>query len=104
TGSAITLVTPRERRMLHTIERVTGAPIQRMRLPTISDVVARRRESFKETLRETIEQGDLETYQIMAEQLGEEYSPTDLAAAAFRLLLGEPPTQAEDALAAAEPN
>ncbi|HEX5689718.1 MAG TPA: DEAD/DEAH box helicase, partial [Roseiflexaceae bacterium] len=104
TGCAVTLVTPRERRMLHYIERVTGAPIQRMRLPTIADVIARRRESFKETLRETIEAGGLEAYQVMAEQLGEEYSPTDLAAAAFRLLLGEPADEAEDQLAAAEPS
>jgi ATP-dependent RNA helicase DeaD len=98
-GCAITLVTPRERRLLHHIERVTGAPIQRMRLPTIADVMARRRESFKETLRETIAQGDLEPYLIMAEELGEEYSPTDLAAAAFRLLLGEPADETEDMLA-----
>jgi ATP-dependent RNA helicase DeaD len=103
-GCAITLVTPRERRLLRYIERVTGAPIQRMRLPTIADVIARRRESFKETLRETIEAGGLESYQVMAEQLGEEYSPTDLAAAAFRLLLGEPADEMEDALAAAEPS
>jgi ATP-dependent RNA helicase DeaD len=102
-GCAITLVTPRERQQLRYIERVTGAPIQRLRLPTIADVLARRRESFKETLRETIEQGGLEPYQIMAEELGEEYGPTDLAAAAFRLLLGDTPEQAEDALAAAEP-
>jgi ATP-dependent RNA helicase DeaD len=103
-GCAITLVTPRERRLLRYIERVTGAPIQRMRLPTIADVIARRRESFKETLRETIEQGGLEQFQIMAEELGEEYSPTDLAAAAFRLLLGEPQDVDQDVLAAAEPS
>jgi ATP-dependent RNA helicase DeaD len=103
-GCAITLVTPRERRLLRYIERVTGAPIQRMRLPTIADVIARRRESFKETLRETIEQGGLEPFQIMAEELGEEYSPTDLAAAAFRLLLGEPQDVDQDVLAAAEPS
>jgi ATP-dependent RNA helicase DeaD len=104
TGAAVTLVTPRERRLLRYIERVTGAPIQRVRLATIADVIARRRESFKETLRETIEQGGLETYQIMAEQLGEEYSPTDLAAAAFRLLLGDQVEADEDKLAAAEPS
>lgn len=103
TGAAVTLVTPRERRLLRYIERVTGAAIQRVRLATISDVIARRRESFKETLREIIEQGNLEQYQIMAEQLGEEYSPTDLAAAAFRLLLGEPTSADGDPLAAAEP-
>ncbi len=99
TGCAVTLVTPRERRQLGTIERLTGAKIQRMRLPTISDVVARRRESFKETLRETITGGGLETYQIMAEELGEEYSPTDLAAAAFKLLLDQSLMETEDTLA-----
>ncbi len=103
TGAAITLVTPRERRLLHEIMRVTGATIQRARLPTIADVIARRRESFKETLSETIEQGGLEPYLIMAEELGEEFSPTDLAAAAFKLLLGDEPDVAEDTLAAMEP-
>jgi ATP-dependent RNA helicase DeaD len=104
TGSAITLVKPRERGMLRSIERLTGATIQRLRLPTIADVIARRREAFKETLRETIEAGGLEPYSIMAEDLGEEFSPTDLAAAAFKLLLGEPLDASQDTLAAAEPD
>ncbi len=103
-GTAITLVTPRERRLLRLIERVTSAQIQRVRLPTIADVIARRRENFKETLRETLAQGGLEPYMIMAEEMGEEYSPTDLAAAAFKLLLGAPQDEAEDMLAAAEPD
>ncbi|WP_026369404.1 DEAD/DEAH box helicase [Kallotenue papyrolyticum] len=103
-GTAITLVTPRERRLLKLIERSTGAPIQRLRVPTIADVIARRRESFKETLRETIAAGGLEPYVSIAEDLGEEYSPTDLAAAAFKLLLGEPPEDAEDLLAEQEPD
>jgi ATP-dependent RNA helicase DeaD len=102
TGTAITMVTPRERRLLRIIERTTSAEIQRVRLPTIADVVARRRESFKETLRETIAQGGLEPFTIMAEDLGEEYSPTDLAAAAFKLLLGDSPNQDEDKLAEQE--
>jgi ATP-dependent RNA helicase DeaD len=103
-GCAVTLVTPRERRLLKTIERVTGAEIKRLRLPTIADVVARRRESFKETLRETLSGGGLEPYQIMAEQLGDEYSPTDLAAAAFKLLLDQSLIETEDTLAAQEPS
>jgi ATP-dependent RNA helicase DeaD len=103
TGCAVTLVTPRERRQLGTIERLTGARIQRMRLPTISDVIARRRESFKETLRETITGGGLEPYQIMAEELGEEFSPTDLAAAAFKLMLDQSLQETDDPLAAHEP-
>ncbi len=102
TGVAVTLVTPRERRLLHIIERVTNSTIQRMRLPTIADVIARRREAFKESLRETIAAGGLESYTIMVEELGEEYDPVDLAAAAFRLLLSEPEADQEDTLAAQE--
>ncbi len=102
-GCAITLVTPRERRLLRLIERLTGASIQRLRLPTIADVVARRREAFKETLVEALNEGGLEPYLIIAEELGEDYSPTDLAAAAFKMLLGAPPEEGEDKLAESEP-
>ncbi len=101
-GCAITLVTPRERQLWQTIQRVTGATIQRMRLPTIADVIERRRESFKEMVREALAQDGLEPYRIIAEQMGEEYSPTDVAAAAFKLLLGAPPEETEDPLAEVE--
>ncbi|MBI5671646.1 MAG: DbpA RNA binding domain-containing protein, partial [Chloroflexi bacterium] len=101
-GSAITLVTPRERRLWQFIQRTIRTTVPRQRLPTIADVIGRRREAFKETLRETISQGGLEPYIVMAEDLGEEYSPTDLAAAAFKLLLGTPPDEMEDTLAEAE--
>ena len=101
-GVAVTLVTPRERGLLRMIERVTNTQIQRMRLPTIADVIARRREAFKESLREAIASGGLETYTIMVEELGEDYSPVDLAAAAFKLLLSEPDAEQEDKLATAE--
>ncbi len=102
TGCAITLVTPREQRLWQMIQRATNASIQRIRLPTIADVLGRRREVFKEMLRDTISQGDLEPYAIMAEGMSEEYSPTELAAAAFKLLLGTPPDETEDKLAEAE--
>ena len=88
-GCAVTLVTPRERRAMQSIARVTGADIQRQVMPTVADVLARRQEQFKETLRETMAGGGLEPFIIMAESLGEDYSPTELAAAAFKLLLGE---------------
>lgn len=98
-GCAISLVTPRERRLWELIQRTTKAPVQRQRLPTIADVIARRREAFKETLRETLSGDGLEPYQIIVEDLGEEYSPTDLAAAAFKLLLGAQPETMDDPLA-----
>jgi ATP-dependent RNA helicase DeaD len=102
TGCAVTLVTPRERRLWQMIQRTTDAPIQRMRLPTIADVIGRRREAFKETLRHTISESNLEPYRVIAEAMAEEYSPTDLAAAAFKLLMGTPPDEIEDKLAEAD--
>jgi len=102
-GCAITLVTPRERRLWQTIQRVTGADMQRMRLPTIADVIVRRRETFKELVRDTLAQDGLEPYLIMAEEMGEEYSPTEIAAASFKLLMGTPPDEVEDKLAEPEP-
>lgn len=101
-GSAITLVTPRETRLLQVIQRATNASIQRMRLPTIADVVTRQQERFKDTLRETIAGGGLEPFQVLAEEMGDEYSPTDLAAAAFKLLLGVRPDLNDDKLAEPE--
>jgi ATP-dependent RNA helicase DeaD len=103
TGMAITLVTPRERRLWQLIQRVTKAPIQRLQLPTIADVVSQRREAFKERLREVIAKDGLEPYIVMAEQMGDEYSPTELAAAAFKLLLGVQLKPSEDKLAESEP-
>jgi ATP-dependent RNA helicase DeaD len=72
-------------------------------LPTIGDVMSRRQERFKETIRETITEEGLESYLVLAEELGEEYGPTELAAAAFKLLLDLTPEETEDKLAGAEP-
>jgi ATP-dependent RNA helicase DeaD len=104
TGSAITLVTPRERRLLQTIVRMTGATIERLRLPTLADVVARRRETFKETIREVINSGDLEGYTALVTDLSGEFDPAALAAAAFKMVLGEQPNVTDDPLAAREPD
>jgi ATP-dependent RNA helicase DeaD len=103
-GNAITLVTPRERRLLQTIVRATGAPIERLRLPTLADVVARRRETFKDTIREAITTGGLESYAATVGELLGDFTAEDLAAAAFKLLLGAQPDINQDILAAREPD
>ncbi|MFK3620413.1 DEAD/DEAH box helicase [Corynebacterium hesseae] len=46
TGEAILFVTPRERRMLRSIERVTNARLEEMDLPTADEVNAKRKEKF----------------------------------------------------------
>jgi len=49
-GEAILFVQPREQRMLKVIERVGGRPIERMDLPTVSDVNASRVTRIKEQI------------------------------------------------------
>ena len=88
-GLAITLITPRERRMLQIIERSGRTRIQREKLPTLADVASRRLEAFRDALREVLEQGDLDPYLLMVEEMAEEHDAVDLAAAAFKLLLNE---------------
>jgi ATP-dependent RNA helicase DeaD len=101
-GSAITLVGMRERRMIQTIERVTGARIERRSLPTLQQVVERRRESFRDTLRSTVEAGGLEPFEAMVAELGSDMSVEQIAAAALRMLIGEQPDTSHDPLAEPE--
>jgi ATP-dependent RNA helicase DeaD len=85
-GDAITLVTPRERRQLKLIERVTGARIQPVRVPTAADIAARRRELFKRSVLEAVEAGDLDHFLATVDELSEQYEPSEVAAAALKLL------------------
>jgi ATP-dependent RNA helicase DeaD len=102
TGIAVSLVTPRERYLLQMIQRSTGATIHKMRLPTLGDVVTRRIERFKETLRETLASDGLEPFLQVADELSEEFTPRDLAAAAFKLIIGATTDDSEDKLAEPE--
>jgi ATP-dependent RNA helicase DeaD len=99
TGSAITLVTTRERRLWQMIQKSTGATFQRMQMPTIADVIERRREQFKDNIREILGQDGLERYVIMVEELADEFSSTEIAAAAFKMVLGATTEDTEDKLA-----
>jgi hypothetical protein len=58
-----------------------------MKMPSRADVAARRTEVFKDTIRKTIADGDLDTYVELVEHLAEEgpFDVTDIAAAAVKL-------------------
>jgi ATP-dependent RNA helicase DeaD len=89
-GLATLFVTPRERRMMREIEKFSGTPIKPMKLPTRADVAARRIALFKETIRQNLQQGDLDLYLELVEQLSEEgkYDIAEIAAAAARVANG----------------
>ncbi len=88
-GVATMFITPRERKMMREIERFTGHPIKPMKFPTRADVAAKRISVFKENLRKNIQEGDLEMYVELVEQVAEEgFDMADIAAAAARIANG----------------
>lgn len=85
-GDAITLVEGRERRQLKVIERMIGAEIKPARIPTAADIAARRRDLFKESIREVLEAQAFDGHLSTVEELAELYDPSEVAAAALQLL------------------
>ncbi|HYG65204.1 MAG TPA: DEAD/DEAH box helicase [Thermoanaerobaculia bacterium] len=97
TGVAVLFVTPRERRMMQEIERFTGQRLSAMRVPTQADVAARRIALFKESIKKTIAEGDLDLYLTLVEELAQEegLDMAEVAAAAARLARGDKPLEVE---------
>lgn len=86
TGDAITLVQGRERRQLKLIEKMIGATIKPVRLPTAADIAARRRDVFKESLRDILEAGAFDGHLATVEELSNAFDPSEIAAAALHML------------------
>ncbi|MCP3103644.1 DEAD/DEAH box helicase [Myxococcus sp. K15C18031901] len=84
-GVAITLVEPREHRLLRNIERVTGQRIEVATVPTVADLRAKKQEMLRATLRETLVAGGLDAFRSSVEDLASEFEPLDIAAAAVKL-------------------
>jgi ATP-dependent RNA helicase DeaD len=88
-GTAITLVEPREHRMLKTIERSTGQPIRVEKLPTIADLRARRLAVVRAALSESLlKDDDLDSFRAVVEPLGAEFDLFEVALAAVKLAHG----------------
>jgi ATP-dependent RNA helicase DeaD len=85
TGKAITFVQPNEIRLLRIIQRIIGQKINPLRLPTLADVEARRREALKVSLRERIAEGNLTPYLDLVTELAEEFDLAEIAAAAANM-------------------
>ena len=86
-GVAITLVEPREHRLLRNIEHVMKQKIEIATVPTIADLRARRLELTRGALEEALLEGEdaLETYRVVVNALADEYDVVDIAAAAVKL-------------------
>ncbi len=95
-GVAVLFITPRERRMMTEIERFTGQRIAPMKMPSQADVAARRIAMFKDSIRRTVEEGDLDLYLTLVEELVEDgMDLAEIAAGAARLARGDKPLEVE---------
>jgi ATP-dependent RNA helicase DeaD len=85
-GVAITLVEPREHRLLRNLEKLTGQRIEVASIPTVADLRARHLELTRASLREVLVAGGLDPYRGVVEELASEFDVMDLAAAAVKFI------------------
>jgi ATP-dependent RNA helicase DeaD len=92
-GEAILFVSPRERGMLHAIERATRQPIEQMQLPSVETVNDVRIGKFKQRISDMLAQGDLGQFQQLIEQYEQEHNvpAVEIAAALARIAQGDQP-------------
>jgi ATP-dependent RNA helicase DeaD len=83
TGEAILFVTPRERRMLSAIEKVSGRPVEEMSVPTAEEVNERRAGRFAQAITSSMGSPQFHAFRALVEEYAQEneVSMTDVAAA-----------------------
>jgi len=87
-GKAILFVAPREQRMLQSIERTTRKKIERLELPTRSELIQHRSQQFKNTIAAALENGNQEFFRVLlAEFCHEHECSIEDASAAMAFLL-----------------
>jgi ATP-dependent RNA helicase DeaD len=84
-GVAITLVEPRQHRLLKTIEKQTKQSISVETLPTVADLRARRLELTRAALQQTLTEADYEQYRVVVDSLEDEYDLVQITLAAVKL-------------------
>ncbi len=81
-GIAITLVEPRQHRLLKAIERHTGQSIPVEQVPTVADLREARTEMTRAAIRETLLDGDTDHARAVVDALADEFDIVQIAVAA----------------------
>jgi ATP-dependent RNA helicase DeaD len=101
-GMAITILDPREQRLLRSIEQHTKGKVVVTPVPSVADVVAKRLERTRGAVQDTIQAGDLDDFRGVVKAMAEATDLATIAAAALKLLFraegGERPEQEIPAL------
>jgi ATP-dependent RNA helicase DeaD len=101
-GTAITILDPREQRLLRSIEQHTKGKVVVTPVPSVADVVAKRLERTRGAVQEAIQSGDLDGFRGVVKAIAETTDLATVGAAAVKLLFraegGERPEQEIPAL------
>ncbi|SHA09746.1 DEAD-box ATP-dependent RNA helicase CshA [Bathymodiolus thermophilus thioautotrophic gill symbiont] len=98
-GKAILFVSHRERRMLSTIERITRQKIEPIELPSAKIINAKRIETFKENISQTINNQSLEIFEKLVTEFqgsNPEIEPLKIASALAFIAQGKEPLLISD--------
>ncbi len=92
-GDAILFITPRERRLLQSIERATKQSVEAMQMPSTDDINQQRINRFKTKIADTIASQDLELFTTVVSDFQHEQGvdPIQMAAALACMVQGDEP-------------
>lgn len=93
-GLAYTLVTGKQLRTLKALETYIKGKIKRKPIPTINDIVEKKKELIGKEIIGNIEKGGLSEYAAIVENLSEEYNSIDVAAALLKMIMSQNETDA----------
>jgi len=85
-GSAITILDPREQRLLRSIEQHTKAKVTVAPVPTVADLRSKRLERTRAAVQEALDEGDLDRFRDVVDALASFGDPAKVAAAAVKLI------------------
>jgi len=99
-GDAILFISPREKRMLFSIERATKKSIEKFEMPTTDTINDKRIAEYKQRITETLGSGeDLQLFTDIVEQYRQEHNvpANEIAAALAKMVQGDTPLLLKDA-------
>jgi ATP-dependent RNA helicase DeaD len=97
-GVAVTIVEPREQRLLRNIEHLTKSKIEIAAVPSVADLKVKRLDATRALIQDMLASGELDLFRVVVESLAEKHDPRDVAAAAVKLVYqsnGEEQVEAE---------
>ena len=85
-GAAITVIDPREQRLLWNIEQLTKAKIVVTPIPSVADLRTKQLARTKSAVEEVLMSGDLDLFRAVVASITKDGDPTEVAAAALKLV------------------